>query len=219
MFQTAVSRSELRSKQAAFARPDLMILVAFLLVLLAVVIPEWRLHGARQGLMAIIRVGGWAAALLVILFLAVWLLEGGPREDGGWRAAFSHGFGYLLRFLISALIAAVLGAALAGGHGLGPELENRIALGAGLLGGLSGSFLSRGLGPARFWAVLGRFCVALLGSFVLGILGLLLPGTWGPDLGILLPILCFAALVLTGRVVPPRASADPSFPHSSTEAP
>ena len=212
-----MSPSEPPSKQAAFARPDLLILGAFLLLLLAVVVPAWILHGPRQGLLAALRVGAWAAAIVGVLFLAVWLLEGGQWR-GGRRAGLSQGWGHLGRFLASGSVAAILGAALVGGHGLGPALENRIALAAGLLGGLAGGGLGLGWGAARFWVVFRRFCLALLGSFVLGILGLILPGTWGPDLGILLPILVFIALALGGRVLPPRgASAAP--PPASPETP
>jgi hypothetical protein len=193
-----------------------LILAAFFLVLLAVAVPEWRLHGARQGLLAIIRVGAWAAVLLGGLLLAIWLLEGGQGERDGWRTGLSRGVGRLLRFLASAWIAAILGAALAAGHGLGPALENRIAMAAGLLGGLTGSFLGHELGATRFWMVFRRFCLALLGSFVLGILGLLLPGAWGPDVGILLPILVFAVLALSGRIVPPREAM---LPHAPPETP
>lgn len=212
MFRIAVSPSEPLSKQG-FARPDYLILVAFLLVLLAVAVPEWFFHGARQGLLAIVRVGAWTVALLGGLFILVWLLEGGQRSG------LSRGSGHLLRFLVSGLIAAALAAALAGGHGLGSAFENQLSLVAGLLGGLMGICLGFWLGAARFWTVLRRFCLTLLGSLVLGILGLLFPSAWGPDIGIILPILVFVILALSGRVVPPHEGPLPSAPRAPLETP
>jgi hypothetical protein len=48
------------------------------------------------------------------------------------------------------------------------------------------------------------FSLALLGSLAGGILGILLPEPWGVDAGIILPLLLFLGLAVTGRLGEPR---------------
>ena len=187
-----------------------MILAAFVLVALAVVVPEFVLHGWRRGVVAILWVVAVAAAIVGLLMALAWLLDAGNGKQGGWGDRVSRGFRFLLRFLLFGFLAGILATALVAGHGLGADGENRVLLVSGILGGLVGCFFHFRLGASRFWGAFGGFCLALFGSLVLGILGILLPGDWGPDLGILLPILIFVVLALAGRVVPPRDAEPPS---------
>jgi hypothetical protein len=196
-------------RNPGFARPDLLISAALALMILAIVVPEFVLHGERQGFMAILWVAGGIVAIAVLFAAAVWLLDGGTGRKGGWGDRLSHAIRFLLRGILFGLMASILATALVSGHGLGVRRVDQVSLGAGLAGGLVGSLLHARLGPSRFWACFSRFCIALGGSLVLGILGLLVPGAWGPDAGILLPLLVFVVFALAGRIVPPRPK-DPS---------
>jgi hypothetical protein len=177
-----------------FVRPDLYILAAILGLALAVVVPQAVKHGLKGALVALGGLVLVVAACLGALFLATWLLEG--------RGLFQRGAGHLARFLLFGLMASAVGSALVVWHGLSPAVENGVALASGLLGGGSGCLLHHHLGPSRFWSFFGRLCLALLGSLVGGLLGILLLGSWGVTLGVLVPLLLFALLTVAGRTVP-----------------
>lgn len=189
-----------------FARPDLLVLPALALVILAIIVPEFILHGWRQGLLAILWVGGGIVAILAVFAVLVWLLDGGSGKKGGWGDRLSRTIRFLLRGVLFGLVASILATALVSGHGLGVHEVDRVSWISGLVGGLAGSLIHVRLGPSRFWPGFSRFCIALGASLVLGILGLLVPGEWGPDVGILLPLLVFAILAMAGRILPPRSS-------------
>ena len=183
-----------RRSGRGFVQFEWFILAAVLLTVLAVVLPEARKHGLMGALVALGWVAGVAAGAAGLLAAGTWMLG-----QGGLRRWLGAGF----RFLAAGFVAAVLASALAHGHGLSATGEDRAALAAGVLGAVAGTLLHRRLGPARFWPVCRRFGLALLGSFLLGILGILGPGEWGVDMGILIPLLVFAILAASGRIVPP----------------
>lgn len=137
------------------------------------------------------------ASAVAVLAGAGWLLQ--------WEGA-RRWLGAGLRWAGFGLLGAVLAATLVHGHGLSTAWEDRVALLAGILGAAAGARWHRRLGPERFWPAFGRFGFALLGSLVLGILGILGPGEWGVALGVLAPLLVFAVLAARGRIVPPGPS-------------
>ena len=196
-------------RNPGFARPDLLLSAALALMILAIVVPEFVLHGGRQGFMAILWVAGGIVAIAVLFAVLGSLLDGGNGTKGGWGDRLSHAIRFLLRGILFGLMASILATALVSGHGLGVQEVDRVSWSAGLAGGLVGGLFHARLGPSRFWAGFSRFCIALGASLVFGILGLLIPGEWGPDAGILLPLLVFVMFAMAGRVLPPRAK-DPS---------
>ena len=108
----------------------------------------------------------------------------------------------LLRFWLYGFVGAVTAAALAANHHLGAHGED-LAAGVGRsLTGILGTFLYQQLGRAQFWPAFGWFTLALLGSFIGGILELLGPEPWAIDAGILIPMVLFLILALSGRVGP-----------------
>ena len=187
-----------RRRTSGFVRHDFHIALAILLLTLAVGVPQALKHGLRGALTAVAGLVCGLAVLAGLLLGATWLLERGGARNGGPAAWLALG----LRFLLFGLISALLGDALVLWHGLGPGGEDLATLGAGVLGGTCGCFLYQRLGPPRFWPAFGRFCLALLGSLAGGLLGILGPGNWGVDLGILVPLLIFAILAARGRIVP-----------------
>jgi len=184
-----------------------MILVALLLVVLAVVLPAFLQRGWRQGMLALGLVAALALALVALAWTLGWLLGTHGGEGCGWRSRFLAASGHLFRFLLCGLIAAILGVALIAEHGLGVGVENSVAAVSGGAGGLAGCLLYWRLGARRFWTAFRRLGLALLGSFLGGILGLLGPEKWGVTLGVLVPLLVFAIFASAGRIVPPRAEA------------
>lgn len=192
----------LRRPDRGFVQFEWYLLAAVLLVALAVVVPEARRHGPQGALVALGWVAGVLIAALGLLLGATWLLgRDGPRR---WLGALFRGLG-------AGFLAALLGTALVHGHGLTAAGEDRVGLGAGILGAVAGALLHRRLGPARFRTAFRRFCLALLGSLLFGILGILGPGDWGVDLGILAPLLVFALLAACGRIVPPAGDRPEPF--------
>ena len=192
-----------------FVRHDFFILAAIVCITLAVAVPQALRHGPKGALLALLGVAGVLVMGAGVLFAITWLTEQRGRTDLGGRDTAFRWVGHLLRFILFGLLASVLGAALMAGHGLSPATENLVALVSGILGGVGGGLLYHRLGPARLWPAFGRFCLALLGSFVGGILGILGPGNWGVALGILIPLLIFAILAAAGRIVPPPEGVPP----------
>jgi hypothetical protein len=185
-----------------FVRHDYYISAALLLVTLAVVVPKAHSHGLKGALLALAGVAAVVVAGAALLLGATWMLE-----RGGLRRWLGHG----LRGLGFGLLGAVLGTTLVHGHGLSVAGENRASLLAGILGALAGMLLHRRLGPERFWPAFGRFGFALLGSLVFGCLGIL-AGDWGVSLGVLAPLVVFAILAASGRIVPPSGRDHPASP-------
>ena len=181
------------SEEAGFVRHDWALLIALLLFVALAVVPAWALHGGAQALRNLAWIGVWVGAGLVLLFLVVWLSDPqkGETSASAWLRSATA---FLLRFLLLAFLGAALGAALAAGPGYSASVQNGASLTGGAVFGVLGNWLYWRLGPTRFWPGFGRFMLALLASFVLGLLGLLIPGDWGVDAGILLPLLGFLVL-------------------------
>jgi MFS family permease len=199
-----------------FVSPDLFILAAVLGVILAVVLPQAFKHGWRGALLAFFLMVGVLLAILGLILGAAWLLSKFKWSESGWQGHLSRWGGHLLRLLVFGIMTSILGSCLMLWHGLSLTAENGVAVGSGILGGVCGDLLHHRLGPARFWPAFGLFCLALLGSLFGGMLGILGPGNWGVDLGILLPILVFAILAARGRIVPPPGGASPPNATSGT---
>jgi hypothetical protein len=188
--------------ERGFGRYEIPILIAVLLITLAIVIPEARNNGPKGALMALLGIAGFLAAAIGILFGAGWLAGQAGRPGSLWGVALRW-VGHGLRFVLFGVLAAGLGTALVALHGLSPAAENLVSLVAGALGGVAGVGLYFRWGSNRFWTAFGRFSFALMGSLLLGLLGILGPGNWGVDLGILIPLLVFGIFAAAGRVVPP----------------
>lgn len=197
-----------------FVRHDCFILVAIILVAMAVVIPQAQKHGFKGALVALLMVGVFLAGIMAVLYAISWLIERMAEPVQGGQGIVFRWLGHLLRFLLFGLISSVLGTALAHGHGLSLVGENLVALVSGTFGGVVGCLLHHRLGPIRFWPSFGRFCLALVGSLFGGMLGILGPENWGVGIGILIPLLVFAILVVAGRIIPPKEgeSLPPSGP-------
>jgi hypothetical protein len=192
-----------------FVRHDLFILAAIICMTLVVVIPQAVKHGLPGAMRALFAVAGALVVLVSLWFLATWLIEQSGQAEAGWKGAVASALGHLLRFALFGVIASALAAGLCLWHGLSPTVETIVAMTAAVVGGLAGCGARHRLGAARFWPSFRRFCLALLGSFLGGMLGILGPGNWGVTIGILVPLLIFAILAVTGRIVPPRAGTVP----------
>jgi len=193
-----LSPSPFAARERGFFRYDYYILAAILGLALAVVLPQAHRHGLKGALLAIAGVGGVLAGGLGLLIGGSWLLGRKERPGrGGW---VRRGFGHLPGFCLFGLLASAVAAALLAQHGLSPATGNGVCLCAGILGGLSGERVRHRLGPDRFRPAFGSFVLALLGSLLGGILGILGPGNWGVDIGVLTPLLVFAILSATGRI-------------------
>lgn len=194
-------------RSPGFVRHDFLLLAALLLMALVIAVPRLlrgEVRGALAGLLVLALV---VLAGLALLLVAGWLSGAADRPAEGWSARAARAVGHLLRFALFGFIAALVAAALAANHGAGPRGQDGAALLAGVLGGLAGLGLHLRLGAARFWPAFRRFALALLGSFVLGVLALLGPAPWSVDAGVLLPLLAFLVLALRARA---RGAGDPS---------
>ena len=197
------------ARRAGFARHDLFILAALVLLALAIVLPRL-LHGQwLRALLGLLVLAGAVLGGLGLLLAVDWVQQQSDRPAGGWQRVLSRAVGDLGRVCLFGFIGAALASALAANHRLGPRLEDRAALGLGALGAAGGLALYHRLGKARFWPAFGWFALALLGAFAGGILGLLGPDPWGVDLGILAPLLLFLVLALLGHVAPAPVRHDP----------
>ncbi|MDP2875714.1 MAG: hypothetical protein Q8O00_05975 [Holophaga sp.] len=205
-----ITGTRIPDRRAGFVNPTWMILVALAGLILAVVLPQFLRHGWRRGLLALLGLCLMITAGVGVLMGFLWLMENLGREGEGWRDKALRGLGHLLRFLFFGFIAAILGVALVGGFHLGVGVENAVSALCGLLGGGLGCWLHQRLGAFRFWVAFRRFCLALLGSLMGGILGILGPEPWGISFGILVPLLVFVVLAAMGRIVPPRDGVSPS---------
>ena len=144
------------------------------------------------------------AICIAALVLLGWVAQAVSRMGPAWSGRIVRFLGFVLRAGLCAFIGMLLASGLVANHRLGPRMENLAALGAGILGGGCGAWLHWRLGPERFWRGFRMFSLALLGSLAGGILGILLPEPWGVDAGIILPLLLFLGLAVTGRLGEPR---------------
>ena len=206
------SSTQATGRRQGFVRHDLFIAAAVLCLALAVVIPQAQKHGLKGALLALLLVAGGLAAVVGVFVAIGWLIELATSPASGWRARILRWAGDGLRFALFGLIASALGAGLCVFHGLARTTEDLIGLGAAGLGGVVGCLIHHRLGPVRFWPAFRRFCLALLGSFLGGMLGILGPGNWGVTIGILVPLLIFGILAAVGRIVPPPEGAAPPVP-------
>lgn len=190
---------------AGFVRYDWILLIALLLLVVLAVGPAWALHGGARALRNLAWIGVWVGAGLVLLLLVVWLSDPQKGETSA-SAWLRNATVFLLRFLLFAFLGAGLGAALAAGPGYSASVQNGASLTGGAVFGVLGNALYWRLGPTRFWPGFGRFMLALLASFMLGLLGLLVPGDWGVDAGILLPLAVFLVLAIRASF---RKATDP----------
>jgi len=179
-------------------RHDLYLFLALVLVALALVIPRLLRSDWLGALLSLLSLAGLVLAVIGILVAGQWLH--GQSDGEGWRNKLSMAVGILLRFGLFGLIGAAIASGLAANHHLGAQGENWAG---GVAGGLTG-FLGTGLyhrfGKARFWPLFGWFALSLLGSFMGGILGILGPEPWSVDAGILIPLVLFLILALSGRM-------------------
>ncbi|MDR3682923.1 MAG: hypothetical protein P4L11_04260 [Geothrix sp.] len=148
---------------------------------------------------------GWSSRLSG----SSWPRNGWPRHRAGRGRRLSRALGTLLRFGLFGLIGVAVASALAANHHLGGRGEDLVGGLAGGLTGLLGTGLYHRLGRARFWPLFGWFALALLGSFVGGILGILGPEPWSIDAGILVPPVLFLILALSGRLGTRQRAASP----------
>lgn len=196
--QTPDERSLARVR-AGFVRHDLYLLVAVLLVALALVVPRLARGEWKGALLALLALAAVILGGIGLLVGAQWIGDGAEDGRSTWRAFLARGFGDLARFGLSGLAGAVIASGLAANHHLGARGEDWAAALAGGLAGLAGLVLGRWMGAPRFWRLFGWFALALLGAFLGGILGLLGPEPWGVDVGVLAPLVAFAALAVSGK--------------------
>lgn len=196
---------------AGFVRHDLFILVALVLLALAIVVPRLLKGQWRGALLGLLILAGAVLGGLVLLLAVDWLQRASEGPTLGWSDRAARAMGHLLRFVLFGFIGAVIASALAENHSLGAHGENLAALGVGAAAGTLGTALYLHFGKARFWPVFGGFALALLGSFIGGILGILGPEPWSVDAGILLPLLLFLVLAFRhrGTVPPPEETPNP----------
>jgi len=185
-------------REAGFVRYEYYLALALVLVALALVVPRL-LHGDGRGAaVSLFSLAGLVLAGLGSLVAALWLWE---QADGvGWRRGLSMSLGALLRFGLFGFTGAVLASGLAANHHLGAHGADLVGGVAGGVAGLLGSGLYHHLGKARFWPLFGWFALSLLGSFVGAILGILGPEPWSIDAGVLIPLVLFLILALSGRL-------------------
>jgi hypothetical protein len=197
------------ARGAGFVRHDLYLAAALLLVALALAVPRLLRGDWLGALGALLSLAGLVLALLGLLVAGQWLQDRADRP--GWGRGLALALGSLLPFGLWGLIGAGLASALAANHRLGKDGANLAAGLAGGLTGLLGLVLYHRLGKARFWPLSRRFALALLGSFLGGILGILGPEPWSIDAGLLVPLGLFLALALSGRLrsSPPAEPPEP----------
>lgn len=194
---------------AGFVRHDLLILVALVLLALAIVVPRLLQGQWRGALLGLLILAGAVLGGIGLLLAVDWLQQASEGPARGWSDRAARAMGHLLRFALFGFIGAVIASALAANHGLGAHGANLAALGAGALAGCLGTALYLHFGKARFWPVFGGFALALLGSFIGGILGILGPEPWSVDAGILLPLLLFLAFRHRGAAPPREETPNP----------
>ena len=179
-------------------RHELYLFLALVLVALVRVVPRLFRGDGLGALVSLLGLAGLALAALGTLMARQWLYE---QSDGtGWGHRLSRAVGILLRFGLFGLIGALIASGLAANHHLGALGEDWAGGVAGALMGCLGTGLYHRLGKARFWPIFGWFALALLGSFLGGILGILGPEPWSIDAGILIPLVLFLTLALSGRL-------------------
>jgi len=200
------------ARAAGFVRHDLFILAALLLLALAIAVPRL-IYGQWKGaLFGLLILAGAVMAGIGLLLAMDWLQQATSHPARGRVDRAARAMGHLLRFVLFGFIGASIASALAANHRVGARGENLAATVAGVAAGLLGTALYLHLGKARFWPGFGVFALALLGSFLGGILGILGPDPWGVDAGILLPLILFLILALMGRIAtkPRGDTRDPS---------
>jgi hypothetical protein len=179
-------------------RHDLYLFLALVLVALALVVPRLVRGDWPGALMSLLALAGLVFAVIGILVAVQWLQ--GQSDGAGWGHTLSMAVGILLRFCLFGFIGAAIAAGLAANHHLGVQGENWAGGVAGGLTGFLGTGLFHRLGKARFWPLFGWFALSLLGSFIGGILGILGPEPWSVDAGILIPLILFLILALSGGI-------------------
>jgi hypothetical protein len=187
-----------------FIRHELYLLAASLGILRVVVVPRCRQAGWRSAVLGLLAVLGCVLAAGGGLLLLVWLPENLSRPGTGWKARTGRGIGALLRFALCGFVGLAVATALVAQHRLGPGLEAGIPLASAAACGGMGLFLHGRLGGDRFWPAFRKLGLALAGSLVGGMLGILGPEPWAVDAGIAAPLVLFFLLAATGRIVPRR---------------
>ena len=177
-------------RMVGFVRHEFYLALAIALLALSLVLPRLFNREWLGALMSLLGLAGVVLAIFGALLAFTWLGRELERPSGGWRS-------HLGRFLLCGFIGLVIATALEAQHNPGKRTEALIPLSAGLLAGVGGIYLHQRFGESRFWAGFKWFGLALLGSFVGGILGILGPEPWSVNAGILIPLFLFLALALT----------------------
>lgn len=186
-----------------FVRHEFYLVLSLLLVALALVVPKL-VHGdGRSALISLLYLAGIILVALGVLLAITWLSQQEAQPALGWRGRAVQIAGHLVRFLLFGFMGLVIATTLVAQHSLRGLAGTLVPLGMGALSGCSGLYLYHRIGKARFWSGFRWFGLALLGSFVGGILGILGPEPWSVDAGILLPLFLFLILALSGRIGPP----------------
>jgi hypothetical protein len=193
-----------RGNGAGFVRHDLYLAFAFILLAVALVVPRLVRGDGLGALIALLVLVGVVVAGIGMLLALSWLGLQMDRPGAGWRDRTFQWAGHLARCLMFGFIGLLVATAIAAQHGLGSKAEAWISLSSGAISGVSGLWLYQRLGKTRFWSGFKWFGLALLGSFIGGIVGILGPEPWSIDAGIVIPLGVFLLLALTGRVGPRR---------------
>lgn len=196
-------------RAAGFVRHEFYLLLALVLLALALAVPRLIRGDGLGALISLLALVGLVLAALGLLLGITWLSQGMDRPGTGWRDRAFQTAGLLVRFLFFGFIGLVIATALVVQHGPGPRAGTLIPLGMGALSGSCGLYLYHRLGKSRFWAGFMWFGLALLGSFIGGILGILGPEPWSVDAGILIPLVLFLMLALSGRIGPKQRQESP----------
>jgi hypothetical protein len=186
-------------------RHEFYLLLAFVLLALALVVPRLLRGEALGALLSLLSLVGIVLTGLVALLAITWLSHALHQPGGGRRGKALVLLGHLGRFLLVGFIGFVIATALVAQHGLGPRVAALAPPGVGVLSGTVGLYLHQRLGAPRFWVGFRWFGLALLGSFLGGIAGILGPEPWAVDAGILIPLVLFFAFARAGRTGPTDA--------------
>lgn len=209
------TRNSISRRGTSFPNHGLMILIAVLLLALAVGIPAWKSHGVQGCLSTLAALIGGLATVVGAGVGVAWIAENVNREGHGSADKAWHALGHGLRFLLGALAGLVIAAPLVAPRHLGPLLGN-LHVGACALGmGAVSVWAYLRFGGKHYLRLIKGFAGALLVSWVLGMLSLLLPWPWAMDVAVLLPLAVFVGRVrfaIRRMENPPPTSEPPDSP-------